>query len=301
MHKYDIVILTEDRYDNNEPKDQNERDILIEDTLIKESFEKLGLRVYRTSWANPNFDWASTKAAFFSTTWDYHFRYDEFMTWFKDVRNKCLLLNSYDTINWNLDKHYLNELQEAGINTPESIFIEKGETTSLKTVYKNSEWNETVLKPIVSAGGRHTYRINENNLSEYEELFTKLLAEEGLMLQEFQKNVISKGEVAYMIMGETYTHAILKTAKKGDFRVQDDFGGSLEVYIPSQKEIDFATEALIKSGHKTTYARVDVIYDNNDQLSVSELELMEPELWFRFDKPAADVLAKVVLKALNEL
>lgn len=300
MKKYDIVILTEDRYDGIiTPKDSNEEDILTEDALIQKSLEKIGLKVFRTSWSNPDFDWTSTRAAFFSTTWDYFDRYAEFSKWLEDIRPKTLLINPYETIKWNLDKHYLNDLEEAGINVPETIFAEVGETINLLQLFNKSGWKETVLKPAISGAGRHTYRLNKNSVTKYENIFSELLKNESMMLQEFQENVISKGEVAYMVMGNKFTHAILKKAKKGDFRVQDDFGGTVELYDASQKEIDFALNTVAKCGKETTYARVDVIYDNNNKLAVTELELIEPELWFRFKNSAADDLAKEVMSILG--
>lgn len=300
MKKYDIVILTEDRYDGIiTPKDSNEEDILTEDALIQKSLEKIGLKVFRTSWSNPDFDWTSTRAAFFSTTWDYFDRYAEFSKWLEDIRSKTLLINPYETIKWNLDKHYLNDLEEAGINVPETIFAEVGETINLLQLFNKSGWKETVLKPAISGAGRHTYRLNKNSVTNYENIFSELLKNESMMLQEFQENVISKGEVAYMVMGNKFTHAILKKAKKGDFRVQDDFGGTVELYDASQKEIDFALNTVAKCGKETTYARVDVIYDNNNKLAVTELELIEPELWFRFKNSAADDLAKEVMSILG--
>lgn len=300
MKKYDIVILTEDRYDGIiTPKDSNEEDILTEDALIQKSFEKIGLKVFRTSWSNPDFDWTSTRAAFFSTTWDYFDRYEEFSKWLEDIRSKTLLINPYETIKWNLDKHYLNDLEEAGINVPETIFVEAGKDIDLLQLFNKSGWKETVLKPAISGAGRHTYRLNKNSVTKYENIFSELLKNESMMLQEFQENVISKGEVAYMVMGNKFTHAILKKAKKGDFRVQDDFGGTVELYDASQKEIDFALNTVAKCGKETTYARVDVIYDNNNKLAVTELELIEPELWFRFKNSAADDLAKEVMSILG--
>ena len=38
------------------------------------------------------------------------------------------------------------------------------------------------------------------------------------------------------------------------------------------------------------------LWDNQDKLSVSELELIEPELWFRFHPPAAGLLADAIIK-----
>jgi len=295
MKKYDIVILTEDRYDNIEPKDSNETNILLEDSIIQKSLEKLGLNVLRTSWSNPNFDWSTTKAALFSTTWDYFDRFPEFSKWLEETKDKTVFINPYETIKWNLDKHYLLDLEKVGINIPPTIFIETGNESSLKEIFENTNWKEAVLKPAVSGAGRHTYRIDQTNIQKYQNIFAQLLENESMMLQEFQKNIVDKGEVAFMIMGDKFTHAILKKTKKGDFRVQDDFGGTVEIYNPTEEEIDFAVKTVTNCGKKTIYARVDVFYDNNNQLAIGELELIEPELWYRFQNSAADDLAKVIL------
>ena len=38
--------------------------------------------------------------------------------------------------------------------------------------------------------------------------------QEDFIVQEFQNNVITKGEVAMMVIGGKYTHAVLKKQKK---------------------------------------------------------------------------------------
>ena len=42
------------------------------------------------------------------------------------------------------------------------------------------------------------------------------------------------------------------------------------------------------------YARVDVMRDNNDKLSLGELEVFEPALWLRNHPPAAELLADII-------
>jgi glutathione synthase/RimK-type ligase-like ATP-grasp enzyme len=101
-----------------------------------------------------------------------------------------------------------------------------------------------------------------------------------------------------MFFGEEYSHAVLKKAKEGDFRVQDDYGGTVHKYVASEKEVEFAYEAIKACPEKPAYARVDMIEDNDGELAVSELELIEPELWFRFRPEAADLLAEEVISRL---
>tara|TARA_B100000965_G_scaffold343031_1_gene312517 strand:+ start:209 stop:358 length:150 start_codon:yes stop_codon:yes gene_type:complete len=46
---------------------------------------------------------------------------------------------------------------------------------------------------------------------------------------------------------------------------------------------------------------VDIIWDNESKIAVSELELIEPELWFRFNESAADKLAAEIKDFLKNL
>ena len=88
---------------------------------------------------------------------------------------------------------------------------------------------------------------------------------------------------------------VKKIAKKGDFRVQDDHGGKVEKYNPKKTEILFAEECLIAIPFSPVYARVDIVYDNNNIPSLSELELIEPELWFRNNVKSAELLAQEII------
>ena len=95
-----------------------------------------------------------------------------------------------------------------------------------------------------------------------------------------------------MYKRQTFSHAVLKKAVEGDYRVQDDFGGSVHHYEPNSEELAFAKKAIEAMPYKTLYARVDLMWDNNDQLCLSELELIEPELWLRNSHESIDIIAK---------
>ena len=117
-----------------------------------------------------------------------------------------------------------------------------------------------------------------------------------MLFQEFLNNITTQGEISLIMIGGRYTHAIKKIAKEGDFRVQDDHGGRIEKYTPTKEEIVFAENCLAASPFKPMYARVDIVYDNNNKPSLSELELIEPELWFRNHPKAAEQLAEKISK-----
>lgn len=299
MKAFDVVILTESRYLNPESQDPYVLNILKEDRLLEQALEKKGLKVTRKDWADPDFDWSSTRCAIFRTTWDYFDRFDEFKTWLDRTESQTQFINPVSQIRWNMDKWYLKDLEDKGVRVVETLYIQKGYEHPLHRILEESGWNDAILKPTVAGAGRHTYRINPGNVAEYEEVFSALIAEEDMMLQPFQAKIMEKGEVSFMVVGGKFTHSILKKAKTGDFRVQDDFGGTVHPYKASQEEIEFAEEVTRACEPLPLYSRIDVMWDNEGQLAVSEVELVEPELWFRENFEAADLFAGEVRRELE--
>ncbi|WP_299229464.1 hypothetical protein [uncultured Psychroserpens sp.] len=298
---YDCVILTDHRYLNDSKTDSYKHNVYYEDRLVHHALEDLGLKTLRLAWDDHLFDWSTTKSVLFRTTWDYFDRFKEFSIWLENISKQTTLLNSEALIRWNIDKHYLLDLHEKGIHIAESHFIEQGAQVTLAQLHHILDWKDTVLKPCISGAARHTYKLDLENLNSHESIFQKLISNEAMMLQPFQHNIITKGEISMMVFNGQYTHAILKKAKAGDFRVQDDFGGSIHNYKPSDEEVAFA-EACVKACIELPiYARVDVFEDNNGAIALSELELIEPELWFRHHKNAAKLLARSIKdKLANE-
>jgi len=292
---YDIAILTDKRYLNPAKTDWYIDQVLLEDRLLQTALVNQGLIVCKKDWADPNFDWDTTKYAIFRTTWDYFDRFEEFFNWLEETKHKTIFINSTEIINWNIDKHYLRDLATNGINIAPTLFIEQGNNITLTDLFIKTKWTEAVIKPAISGAARHTYRITPNNCRNYENIFQELIAKEGVLFQEFLNNITSNGEISLIMIGGKHTHSVKKIAKKGDFRVQDDHGGIVEEYTPNKKEINFAEKCIKNCPYFPIYARVDIVYDNNNLPSLSELELIEPELWFRNCPKSAEKLAKEII------
>ncbi len=299
MKKFDVVILSERRYVNPVKVDDYVKNLLLEDDLVKKALEKEGLKVTRLSWDDPDFNWSDTAYILFRTTWDYFDRFAEFSAWLKKVSQQTKLINSEAIIRWNLDKHYLLDLQNKGVHICESYFIEKGETASLQEIATQHNLENFVLKPCISGGGRHTYKITSETITTHEATFKKLIATEAYIVQPFQKNIVEKGEISLIIINGEFTHAVLKIAKPGDFRVQDDFGGTVHDYTPTAEEIAFAEKAIKACDELPLYARVDIFTDNDNKLAIAELELIEPELWFRNYPEAAIQLSQPIKQLIT--
>lgn len=298
--KYDVVILTDSRYLTPDENNVYVSNVILEDRLVMEALQEVGLSVTRKAWDDTEFSWQSSKFALFRATWDYFDRFDEFFDWFQRTKEKTRFINSATLIQWNIDKHYLQNLEAKGVNIPSTLFIEKGSNLSLESAIQQAKKelsfnkNELILKPCVAGGARHTYKFKIKEAQELESLFQELISEEAMMLQEFQENIVSEGEISLVLFDGKYSHAVLKIAKPGDFRVQDDYGGSVHDYEPSTAEIEFAKQVVEACPELPMYARVDIFKDNDGKWALAELEIFEPELWFRNRPEAALILAEII-------
>jgi len=295
---FDIIILTESKYAESFNNTGNNENVLQEDNYVKAALENLNLRVQILAWDDRSFDWNTTKYILFRSIWDYFDRIDEFSIWLNKVCSQTLLLNSERIIRWNIDKHYLLDLEQKGVHIISTVFIEKGSNESLLSLHLKNKWKHTILKPCISGTARHTYKLNMNNLELHESIFQELIASEVMMLQPFQNSIVEKGELSLIVINGKYSHAVLKKAKKGDFRVQNDFGGTVHIYTPTSQEISFAENTVKASIEPPIYARVDITTDNDGYLAVVELELIEPELWFRINPQASNQLAEGIKKLI---
>lgn len=298
MSIYDVVLLTDSRYVNPVSPGEYVQNILNEDLMVRNALEKKGLKVTRKDWADPEFDWNSAKAVLFRSTWDYFDRINEFTNWLSITSSKTSFINSAGLINWNIDKHYLNKL--GGVRTVPTRFIPRGSGLTLDELFNMTGWESAVVKPTIGGAGRNTYHITQENLHTISRKLKPLMKKEDFMLQPFQHSIPDTGEWSFMVFGNQYSHAVLKKAKEGDFRVQDDFGGTVHAHQAIQQEIDFVLKVVAACPEDPVYARIDVIIDNEGQLAVSELELIEPELWFRFKPEAANLFADHVFERLHK-
>lgn len=304
----DVVILTESRFERlgtgkpgGDPKDTAwySGQVLLEDELLEKALLARGLRTRRLAWSNPELDRLRPRAAVVRSTWDYFDRFAEFSAWLDRAASRMKFMNSAATIRRNWNKFYLDELAAAGVRIPPTRFLPQGTDTTLQAEFAALGTTQAILKPAVSGAARHTYRLDEGNLPAHAEIFRTLLAGESLLLQAFLGSVLTDGEISLILIGGKYAHAVRKTAKPGDFRVQDDHGGTVAPHTASQEEISCAEKIVAAWGEPCAYARVDLVRDSAGLLSLMELELIEPELFFRFRPESAAELADVIVREMD--
>lgn len=295
-----IALLTERRYAGAaaEPGDWYFENILADDRLLIAALAARGLPAVRVDWARPDVDWSRFRAAVFRTTWDYFHRFDEFRAWLRDAESRTRLINAAPTVWWNLDKHYLGDLAARGVPVAPTRFLERGSRETLQQVIEETGWSWAVVKPCVSGSARHTYRFDRDGAAALEPVVAELLAAESLLVQPFLHDIVERGEDTLMVIDGRVTHAVRKKPKRGDFRVQDDHGGTVESLEPVPEQVALAERAMACCEPSPLYGRVDMARDATGSLVVMELELIEPELWLRRHPPAADDLAEAIARTL---
>jgi hypothetical protein len=127
------------------------------------------------------------------------------------------------------------------------------------------------------------------------------MAGPGVMVQEFMDDILSEGEWSLMFFSGQFSHAVLKTPKPGDFRVQSDFGGKSHAANPPAFVLECGIRTVQAVG-PSLYARVDGVVDrarDQDQFRIMELELIEPALFLTSDPAATDRFADAIVATLQ--
>ncbi|MBC6365180.1 RimK family alpha-L-glutamate ligase [Algoriphagus sp. AK58] len=250
-----------------------------EDKLLSEILTELGVSHEIQAWSDPNVDWSSFSLLLIKSTWDYFDFYPEFLLWIEKIKALGIpVLNDLDIVRWNSSKDYLLEIESQGFPTIAGVMLEKGSKPTLDQIQKKVNSDTIVVKPLVSGGAKNTLRIPVSEWSNFEEKVTELVKEEAFLAQPYVKEVSEVGEYSLIFFNQQFSHAVLKTPAKSDFRVQHYYGGTIQEIQPDSSLLEPAQKLIDTFGKGTLYGRVDgVLIDGVFYLM--ELELIEPYLF----------------------
>ncbi|MGH9271971.1 MAG: hypothetical protein ACRDZ2_11925 [Ilumatobacteraceae bacterium] len=124
----------------------------------------------------------------------------------------------------------------------------------------------------------------------------RLVAHEDAVVQPYISTI---GETSVVAIAGKPQLAVGKRSRRGDWRVQTEFGGSVELTDLTDELRSFAGRAIAAVDPTPTYARVDVVRDEHGALRLLELELVEPELFFQLSSTLADDFAAHLAGSLD--
>lgn len=276
----------------------------VDDIALHQALLATGIDVERPVWDDPAVDWSRFDLVLIRTTWDYQDKLAAFLRWVQRVEAMTRLENPGAVVAWNAHKTYLRDLERAGVPVAPTVWLDRGGRVDVGQVAAALGCTEGFLKPCVGATARETLRfpVDAAGIRAAQAHVDRLLPGEDLMLQPFLASVLTRGEWSAIFVEGRITHCVRKIPVPGDYRVQDDFGARDEPYAPTAAEraaalhaMDAATRAggacPRANGAPLLYGRADFLWTVDGACVLTELELIEPSLFFRHGAAAAVALA----------
>jgi hypothetical protein len=92
-------------------------------------------------------------------------------------------------------------------------------------------------------------------------------------------DLATAAELSLLFFGGRLSHAVLKTAAPGDFRIQYQFGGCYQtVEVPPASALALADQVLEVIEEDLLYARIDMV-EHEGRWLLMEAELIEPDFY----------------------
>lgn len=274
-------------------------DLWEDDQTLLPALARLGIAALPQRWDQP--PRARYRAGLLRSTWDYYLRLPEFQA-FLDAQ-QAPLFNDAQVVRWNLDKRYLLALSDLGVPIVPTRCLPTLGAADLAPLWQ--EFGELVIKPTISAGSWRTLRLPQGAPLPPPGHAGPEAAPHAYLVQPFLPQ-IAQGEWSLIFINGSFSHAVRKHPAPGEFRVQEMFGGRTVPAAAPPWMLDAAQAVLaalpgvpgLAGAAPPLYARVDGI-EADGKLLLMELELIEPSLFLRLAKDAADRLAQALAARLT--
>ena len=210
--------------------------------------------------------------------------------------------NSMKAIEGSLDKQsYLPHLGTSGIALVPDYWPGGPETATLSAIAEATGWSDFVIKPRVSSKSWNTFRVQFQGtavqlwqagqatprsyptLTEATRAVQAVTGEQACFVQRFLPDILTRGEISYVLLGGRYSHAIHKLPAPDNWLAHEFFGGTNRLVSAERDQIAWAEsvhERLIEHLGPLHYARIDAIPDRGS-LRLLECELVVPRLFLR--------------------
>jgi glutathione synthase/RimK-type ligase-like ATP-grasp enzyme len=265
---------------------------VTDDKLAFEPLRELGWEVTSVSWRRQALDWSQFEAVIIRTTWDYHLEPDAFLEVLEGIAaSGARLANPLPLVRWNARKTYLRDLAFRGLPVVPTVWGTSPDSADVAGLFDELGSGEIVIKPVISASAKDTFRLRRD--SDAFEIGAVFSSRE-YMAQPFVASIVDEGEQSLFYFGGEYSHAVRKTPKQEDFRVQEEHGGLIVPVDPPAGLIELGRRCLGALDYPTLYARVDLVRLASGDYALMELELIEPSLYFRMDSGAARRFARAL-------
>lgn len=249
--------------------DAFEHDYMMD--ALRPAFEARGMTIDDVDWADTSQDWGTYDAAIIGTTWDYWDHQEAFLKRLETIEAETQLHNPAALVAWNSHKSYLRDLEAKGAKLIPTLWLDDANETTAREAFKTLGSDDLVFKRQVGAGASGQHRLKSGDPIPH--------MPHPMMVQPFLSKIVEEGELSFIFIDGELSHALIKRAAKGDYRIQSSYGGVEEAITPSTSDLAAAKAILNTLDETPLYARVDMLRGEDGGLLLMELELIEPYLY----------------------
>lgn len=269
------------------------RQLTADDLILAAALERRGVKVVPVVWRETQPQSLACDLLLLRSCWDYHLHPQAFVSWVAEAHRRATVINSPEIVRWNMDKHYLGDVQAQGFAVPRTIFLDAGATVDLPSLIGSGGFTQAVIKPAISLSAYETYLVRAEEAKQFQDRINALLRERDILVQEFVPEIQTTGEWSLVFVGGEFSHAVSKLPKNGDFRVQHEYGAFHELAQPPKQVLETASAILARFAPQALYCRADMV-QRQDAATLMELELIDPVLHFELAPEAAEKLAELI-------
>jgi len=277
--------------------DKKNQFLISEDQPLISSLSSKGIKASPFIWNQINAPELKTNTILIRSIWDYYLNPNVFYSWLDALdANQIKTFNSSSILRWNANKKYLEEFKSKGLPVVETAWVSTLE--SIEESLKQIDANLIVLKPSISAGGYLTFCISKQEGDKISKAFHTISSHSEVMVQPFLDEISLNGELSLIYIDNKFSHGVLKKPQTNNFLVQAQYGGSEQLITHPPKEAISLSEKILNTLPGLLYARVDLICIKQCW-HLSELELIEPRLFFNLYPKAINTFVNALAQRLN--
>lgn len=248
-------------------------------------------------WRAPLETLAGFDLAILGTVWDYTAAKDEFVARIEALEAAGVIVcNPSEVVRWNGDKRYLQALAAAGAPSIPTLWPEVPTAADVIGAFDHFGTDRVVVKRRVGAGA-----VGQDSFTRDAPPPPDWAMDRPGMIQPFLPAIQHEGELSFIFVDGTLSHALVKQAKAGDYRIQSLYGGRETALdpAPADRAAAEAIMALLPFAEVPLYARIDMVRLDDGQLALIEAEVIEPYLYPEQGPQLGPLLAEAVLRRLG--
>ena len=257
--------------------------------LLLDACEAEGLEPEYSAWDDPSVAWSSYDLAVVRSSWDYYVRPGAFQDWIERAGAATRLWNPPVLMLANVHKSYLVKLEQEGVPVTPTRMVDRNVPTSVSDVLTETGWNRFVVKPAISASSFKTRLFSADQLPEAQSHLEDVLTDRDAIVQKYMPLASEGGELALIHIDGEFSHAVVKNPR---FHADDECVSN--AIQPPDEALAVARLTLSKVESSWLYARVDLMRSEEGGWVLSELEMIEPSLYFLQYPPALRKFARAV-------